>query len=182
MLWMDLYLLFSCSMFILKIVSAENCCGKKSTKCCSRVSEARCHKVTLFEIARAACASVTCGFSSYSQSMIMRLDGELLNSHKNCYTFCCTGQFILRAQKDSRQPRQAEGLKAAGDSMFELDFKKQYASHCKLMFILHRTIRINNRVPECIFTNLSHNTEVQFSKTHIYISDNHFCPCYLIAN
>lgn len=77
MLWMDLCLLFSCSMFrfILKIVSAENCCGKRSTTCCSRISEATCHKVTLL-IARAACASVCGGFSSYSQSMMMRSDGE----------------------------------------------------------------------------------------------------------
>lgn len=77
----------------------------------------------------------------------------------------------------------SEGLKAAGDLMSELDLKKQYASHCKLVFILHRTIRINNRVPECIFTNLSHNImEVQFSKSHIYIPGNHFCPCYLTSN
>lgn len=77
MLWMDLYLLFSCSVFrfILKIVSAENCCGKRSAKCCSRISEASCHKVRLL-IARAACASVSRGFSSYSQSMMMRSDGK----------------------------------------------------------------------------------------------------------
>lgn len=77
MLWMELYLLFSCLMFrfILKIVSAENCCGKRSRKCCSRISEARCDKVTLL-IARAACASVSCGFSSYSQNVMMRLDEE----------------------------------------------------------------------------------------------------------
>lgn len=132
-LWMDLRLLFSCSMirFILKIVSAENCRGKRSTKCCSRISEIRCHKVTLL-IARAACASVSHGFSSYSRSTMMRSNREAAQqSQKLLHLVCCTGQFVLWAQKDRRQPWGAKGLKAAGDLMSELDFKKQYVSHCK---------------------------------------------------
>lgn len=94
--------------------------------------------------------------------------GKLLNSDKNCYT--CLLQWTIGPLSSARQEAAmgSEGLKAAGDLMSELDFKKQYASHCKLIFILHRTIRINNRVPECIFTNLSHNNmEVQFS-SHIF--------------
>lgn len=130
-------------------------------------------------IARAACASVSHGFSSYSESMMRRSTGKLHNSQKLLMWLLPQTICPLSFERGRRQPWGAEELKATGDFMSELDLKRQYPSHCKSMFILPRTIRIDNRVPECIFTNLSHNnTGAQFSKTHIYTSGNHFCPHY----
>lgn len=71
------------------------------------------------------------------------LMGKLRNSHRNGVT-CPLHQTIcpLRSERDRRQPWGTEGLKAAGDSMSEL--KKQYASHCRSMFILPQ----NNQNPQ----------------------------------
>lgn len=165
--------------FILKTLSAEDCHGKRSMTCNWRTVEATWFSINtcpcsttevILLIARAACAFVSCGFSSYS-AWWRSLTRRLHNRFKNCIMVLLHQADSLSSQVWKKQEAAVEayGLKAAGD------FYMLHAPNQCLFY--HRNIEISNRVPKCIFTNLSHsNTGAQFSKTQNYTSGSHFCP------
>lgn len=130
---------------------ATDCCGNRSTKHCSRTSEARWpivgHKV-IFLTARAACASISHGFSSFSQSMVRRSNRtsnrEAVQQPQKCrYLSAAPDNLSFEVWKREETTTRGWGVKGSW-WFFMSELKKRYASHCSSMFILPR----NNQNPQ----------------------------------